>query len=260
MTTLFDALYSVARLLAQKVENVATGGSATTLVYGASPYADDYFNGGTILFLSGNNASKSATITDFAKSTGTFTFATQAGLCAAGNRFLALSPAYPREELVGVVNSALTEIGKVNQFMTTTIVADQEQYTLPEGVNDVRRVEIAQNLTSPYGWTPHFNWNELAGNIFFTANVPSEDGYLMRVWHCSPHASVSADDDVIAGDINPGRLAITALWYALSARSRNISNSDVNIKDDLDKTLADKMREEQLHPVRLMAKDPKVSA
>lgn len=90
MTTLFTATLELSKILQNTVESVATGGSTTTLEDSARGEYADYFDGGTIWFISGNNASKSAVIADWI--TTKFTFATQAGACAAGNKYAA-SPA-----------------------------------------------------------------------------------------------------------------------------------------------------------------------
>jgi len=84
MTTLASATLELARLVTDVITGVATGGSGTTLLDTARTEVDDYLTNGTIWFLSGNNAGKSALISDWDLATKTFTFVTPGAACAAG--------------------------------------------------------------------------------------------------------------------------------------------------------------------------------
>jgi hypothetical protein len=111
MTTLAAAILSCAKALGDVIGGTATGGSGTTLVDTGHSEPADYLTGGTIWFLTGNNAGKSAVITTWDPATHTFTFLTPGAACAAGNLYAACGPDYPRYLLVQSVADAYGVLG-----------------------------------------------------------------------------------------------------------------------------------------------------
>ena len=259
MTTLFQAMLDLANLLKNSVQGTATGGGATSLACTSLTEPDDWYNGGTIFFLTGNNAGKSAIITDWVNSTATFSFVTPGAACAAGNRFAAINAMYARENMVQAVNEALTDIGGGSQFDTTlTTVANQEQYSLPAGVFGVFKVEIAGASSATYGWLDNNYWVEIGGKLYFTAHVPAVTGHIIRVWYSNPGAVVSLDADSISDDISRIRLAWTAAYYCHYNQMQKAENAnDAKLKLAMDEARMNRQIYERRYPVHPHSKQVK---
>lgn len=222
MTTLQSMTLDIATYLSRPVRSTATGGSTTTLIdtSGVVNEPADYFATGVIWFLTGNNAGKSSPITTWNNTTKTFTFPTMAGACAANDRYAAGNLDYPRWKLQDSVNQALKRMGEVLKTdITLTTVANQQAYTLPAGVNDVKRVEVATFTAEPYGWIPHFNWDTINGKIeFVNDSQPDTAGYKIRLWYYGDHAELTGDTDAIDASLHPERVKWNAIVDALRWR------------------------------------------
>ena len=227
MTTLASATLALAKVLTYWRGGTSTGGSTTTLVDTARTEPADYWNDGTIWFTSGNNSGKSTAILDWALTTWTFTFATQSGACAATNTYFVAPPDFPRDVLIESINAAQRAIGNIPQEdVTLTTVEDQEDYTLPAGVYNVKEIYIATSTTSPYSYVlaSGGDWEEQAtsGEIRFrTGREPGNTGYLMRLIYEAPLSDVTTDTGTITAYINLERLtweaAVCALEWKLKA-------------------------------------------
>ena len=258
MATTAELLLRTAELLRGLRYGTATGGSTTTLVDTAMAEPDTYFNNGTIWFLSGNNAGKSAVVTDYDLTTHTFTFATQSAACAAGNRYAVLDADYTREALVAALNTALLMIGPIDTVDDTlTVVADQETYTIPSGMSNVKRVQVAGDTTAPYQWgTPLRHWHEKNGTLhvdYSTVQGLGADAPIRLIGE-KYHARVWADTDTVTDAVRQESIAIEAAYYAALTRSGYNENSSDDAKNTLDRL--EKLR--AMNPVRVqrMSKDP----
>jgi len=223
MATLGNLLAQIAKLIPGSHQGTATGGGATTLIDTSMPaFIDDHWNSGTLFLTSGTVADKTAVVSDFVSTTRTVTIPTLSPLAvAAGINYILLNSNYARAEMVGAVNSALTEIGPYLQnndtldTSTTTAV-----YTLPAGVTKVKRVDIAANTTEPYEFTPSLDWREV-GAYLELGTIPDTAGLTIRVWYEQPHAAVSADTDTIDTDLDTARVIWSAAYHlALRLASR----------------------------------------
>ena len=260
MATTASILLKIAEFLRDLRYGTATGGNATTLVdTNLDEPTNDYFNNGTIWFLSGNNIGKSAVITDYNSTTHTFTFVTPGAACAAADRYAILSPDYRREALVSALNTALAMLGPFDGVdETLDAAADTESYAIPSGIVNIKRMEYATASTSPYGWKIDFHWRELGGRVYVDKTTMNElsgyVGYPIRLYGEKPHASVWADADVITDTIHPSRLALEAAYYAALTRSGMAENTDGATKNTLERLAA--MRQATPAKVYHMAKDP----
>lgn len=258
MPTTADVLLRTAELLRGLRYGIATGGSTTTLVDSLMAEPDDYFDGGTIWFLSGANAGKSAVLTDYDLATHTFTFAAQSAACAATNRYAVMDANYPREALVAALNTALLMIGPVDMVDDTLfVVADQEEYTLPSGMNNIKRVQAAGSLTAPYQWgTPLRHWYEKNGTLYIDAfSVPGlTTNAQIRLIGEKYHPRVWADTDSVTEAVRLENIAVEAAYYAALTRSGYNENSSDDTKSTLDRL--EKLR--AMNPVYVcrMSKDP----
>ncbi len=259
MTTLAQALLQTAYCLKSLRNSLATGGSTTTLIDSLMVEPDQFFNNGTLFFLSGVLIGKSVVITDWDETTKTFLFATQTNAVAAGVRYAVAESRYPREAMVQAINQALGELGPLlqrNEALLT--VVDQAEYTLPAGVSDVKRVQFANETTAPYQWeAPHHWWMEWNGKLIFDeSHLPDENDLLIRVWYEAKHADVYLDADVISDAIHINRLAWTAAWLAALNRTGLAENSEPHAKEVAG--IANQMRIMQArHPIYSMPRDPR---
>ena len=99
-------------------------------------------------------------------------------------------------------------------------VANQEDYTLPSGIYNIREVEIAMQTNPPYYYQKHYHWIEIDGVIRFkTGYAPTTTGDLIRLTYIVPPAELDDDADTISDYVHPDRLKWTA---AVDALLRNI--------------------------------------
>lgn len=247
---LFDALWDLAFVLQDFVRGTATGGSTSTLVDTVGRFeGEDFYDNGTLFIESGSLADTSLVISAWNGTTKTFTFATQAQAVAASDIYAAIPKDFPRGVLIESVNQALIDIGKLPKTnVTLTTVSTQEEYTIPAGVREIKRVEIAHSLVTPYLYVPNMNWREREGKIVFDTDYePAVDGYKIRLSYNVDHAKVSADSDTIDDLIHRELLRWTAAVFAL--RWRMIRNPEV---------VGARLNEALLNQSRYMSKKPKL--
>lgn len=258
--TVFTAALELSKLLNDTQEGTATGGSTTTLLDTSRTEPDDHFNGGTIWFISGNNANKSAVITDWAIGTGTFTFATQTGACAASNLYACASKDYPRWLLYQSINKALQSIGDILDRDTSLVtVEDQSDYTLPSGVYNVKRVEIALDSDAPYRWQIQRNWREIEGKIVFDpGHEPLADDYTIRLTYMAPHSAIDDDTDTISDYIHKELLVWAAALHAYEWRMGRVERDEPWVKDARDRAQVMTEQMKMKHPILRLERDPRV--
>lgn len=247
MTTTFDIMLGMVDLLRDTYRGTATGGSTTTLVDAAQTAQNDWFNGGTIFFVTGGNAGKSAVVSDYANTTTTFTFAAQTAACANGDQYAVVSKFFPRAELMRAINAALGEIGQsVSTNATLTGASGTYTYALPSGVSNIVRVTVDDEI--------NFYWRERNGYIVFDKGKEPSGSFTL--WYIGRHAAVSADANTISADIEPTRLTWLAAYYAALNRMLNRPGDEPQWKAFLE--LA-QMRNAELaarFPVKRMSRDP----
>lgn len=218
MTTLFDATLALAKALGNLRSSTTTAtGSATTIVDSTRTEPADYWNGGTLWITSGTHSGKSRKVTDWDLSTTTFTIPTTTTAAGNGVTYSLIAPDWPQDKLNEFVNSALRDIGSVpDTDVSLTTVANQRRYTLPASIYNVRRVEVAMELSdTPYDFAPSYGWRELDGYIEFDpGKEPTTSGYVIRLTYHAAHAVLSADTDTVSGYVAMERLVWEAAVYA----------------------------------------------
>jgi len=101
---------SIAANLDQAPSSSATGtGSSTTIVDASTIGGDDEYNGGWIVFTSGANDGVIRRVTDYASSTGTFTFKPAAGSTSSDDTYEYWRAEYPPERIHEFINQAITQ-------------------------------------------------------------------------------------------------------------------------------------------------------
>ena len=232
---LFLAQLGVARVVGEVYGVVSTGGSGTTLIATNQPsVTDDFFNSGTMFFRSGANLEKTSIITDYANTGRVFTVSPPAAVVG-GVLYTACRLQYTRGDLVAAVNQALTECGLMTMTDESLLVQDaSEEYTLPAGVRNVVKVQVALANAAPYKWKDYHYWAEHQGNLTFHPDAfPSGTGYKLRIYYNAPHPAVDLDADTINDYIWPERVIWTAAYYALYARHRKVGGDDKQLKDQV---------------------------
>ncbi len=233
-------------------------GTTTTLVDTNRSESSDHWNNGTVFFLSGALAGKTAIITDWDLNTGTLTFPAQSAAPGSGADYALLDKKYRRQALVAGLNSALAELGPFLAHDDTLVtVEDQVDYTLPAGVYDVRRVQIATIATAPYDWeAPNRYWVEDAGTLrFHDGHLPNMAGMPIRIYFEDPHDRVSEDTDSVTNEVNPDLLATLAAIIAARRRAGLAGSSDPEPEKVIALIAPTYQMLRVKHPIRRMKKD-----
>lgn len=283
MATVFSILLETARDLGALRSGVATTGSTTTLTDPLMTAPDDFFNGGTIFFLDGDNGGRSAAVEDWTLSTHVLEFLVQPYTIARGDRYAVMDgKQYKREDMIAAINQALLEIGPFDRIDETLVgVDDQEFYTLPTGVWNVKRIEIAAAATNV--GAVHYQWRELGGKIRFLDNLPAT-GEVIRLIYEQVHWNVtlptdeitdgmddiigdevgyggpmvSLDIDAITDQAHPALIAWTAAMRAAEQRAR-IAANDERLKEFIQRAQLQAATLAAQFPVRRISRDPIMS-
>lgn len=263
MTTLAEATLDLARVIYAVLESTATGGSTTTLVDSslAAVYSDDHWNQGTIWFLSGALAGKTAVITDYTGSTGTFTFATQTSAVANGISYAVISKFYPRYVLRQAINRVIQSVGMLPATDETLVsVADQEVYTLPAGVSNVKRVYVSYETEEPYNWLRSLHWEEINGELIFdTYAQPNEDDLPIKLVYMVQQDTLDADTDTIDDQIHIDRLTWAAAVHALRWKLPKIDDEDQSFTVQLQHAQAMDLAMQRKHKIPKITRDPRLA-
>lgn len=256
MASTFQALLDICERLGHGKGGTATGGSTTTLVDSAmGDYPNDYWNGGTLFILSGDNALTTLKITDFATTTGTFTFATITDAIVSGVEYVSMPPSYSRDDLVRALNSALNEIGPIPKYEVLTPSEEEQETYLLQGVFNILMVETTSQDEEPYDWEVNYYWKELNNRLVFaTDHVPTFE--KLRIWYEARHARVDEDDDYVSDYVHPDRLAATGAKYAVLNRSTKAINSEPYLAEQLKMLRDDVDRLSVRHPVKRVQPTP----
>jgi hypothetical protein len=207
MTTLFDVALPVAEIVHLPHRGAATVvGTATTLIDTVRATQNGYFNGGTIFIISGASAGKFSRISGYNQ--GIFTFDTVTTLNGVGDRYAAVLAEISLYDIISAINLALLDVGNlVKEDIQLTVVADQEEYTLPTGVSNLCRVETTQSTTTPYEYKESKHWDEIGGTLRFdTGYRPGAAGTKLRLTYLVPHVTVNVAADVIDSQISKASL------------------------------------------------------
>lgn len=218
MTTFAETTLALAEVLGEVLKGTADSDSDATKLVDADLHArSGSLAHGTLWMLSGNLSGLVIEITKHAQNT--LHFATQGSAVAENDKYAVFTgEKFRLRHLEAAVNLALAELPRYTQdyedasFVT---VANQEEYTLPAGVVDVVRVEIAKRTTSPYHYSMHRCWNEThAGKIRFYAYVPAISGRRIRLGYNSLHPEMDSPSDTLDPGVNLSRLKHEAAAWA----------------------------------------------
>lgn len=260
MTTLASATLELAKLVTDVISGTATGGGATTLLDTARTEVDDYLTNGTIWFLSGNNAGKSALISDWDLATKTFTFVTPGAACAAADRYAVIPRDYPRHQLRQAINQAMQEIGPLpTRNVALATVANQLEYTLPTSVYNILRVEVQESTTTDSDFYPNYHWEEMhtEGKIKFDPGyAPSETGMVIRLtYQTKQYTELTGDTSAISDHILVEQVVWPAAVHVLRWRAGQTHSDEPWITSRLNEALAQAEQAKRI-PIPRVNKDP----
>ncbi len=241
---LAEVMLDVARLVMDVYDGEATAGTATTLTDTAMSHKADYFTAGTLWILSGANLGACRQVT--LHSQNMLTFSALTGAVVAGVSYAVAPNVFSKSELKQAVLAVLRETKVPYSDTSLATVENQEAYTLPDGVHNVLRVDIANSQSSPYDYHTNYWWVEEAGNLHFAiGHEPQYSGYTMRIWYEAAQEEPDEDEN-ISDAINLEWLqwaAAVKLWRKYAQASK---------KDD--PTAIDMLNEAKVNEAALAAK------
>lgn len=207
MATLIDAALRISRRFTPVYMGTATGTTTgsehTTLIDTLNNEEQGYYDSGIIWLLSGNNIGQWSEVLSWGANT--FTLKNSLTLhIAAGDKYAVIPNDLTRSDLRNAVNEACKSVSKILASNSTLVVVTAaEEYTLPSGVSDVRRVEVAEAATSPYGYEVNAYWEEKAGTLYFhPKHIPDViAGNKIRLWYAAVHPDLD-DTTVLYWDID----------------------------------------------------------
>ena len=226
--TFYELIRSVAKQLMEARSSAATGGSTTTLIDTNLDAPNDFYNGG-LLFID-HTVPVINKITDWASATFTFTFATSTAVTAA-TKYTVVDERFPLDVIKNSINQCLVEDVGAIMMVNEALVAvdDQEKYTLPADVYDVRRVEIG---TLNESWKTNYCWQEELGELRFLDDKPAT-GDTIRVHYAASHAELIDLDDVLDDRLNVDMIVHAACVYSLQWRITKVRENEPGLKDKL---------------------------
>lgn len=213
MTTLFQLILDLARLVTDVFEGTATGGDTNTLLDTANTKAANHYLDGTLWLKLTTVASKKITV----HTVGSMDFTpAQTGAIAAGNAYAAAP--FPRYVLIQAINRSFQDYGRLAVQANFTATADQQDYDSDDDatlfIKNIIGVEVATSTTSPYYFQPHYRWEQLmVGSkltLRFDEDTQPDDAYTMRITYLDYHTEMSLDVDVLNQQVDVQRL----LWLA----------------------------------------------
>lgn len=255
MTTLFNAMYETALLSGVLVSGTGTNLGPTTITDTKRVEVDDYFNNGTIFFLSGSLSGNAVRVRDYTQASGLITFDTQPPV--SGSSVLYALTNQSRDALVQAVNAALTYMGEYTAIdETLTITQNTTEYTLPAGISNVKRIEMYITDSQPYGFSPVLTWREFGGKIYLPYALDNNAGYKIRLYYNTFHPAVNADSDVISDNYNLKRLAWTSTYMFMLNRMQYSGNTDEREMWLLSNAQTQATRLANAFPVHHIERDP----
>lgn len=259
MTLLTEVMLDVARLMGTVREGAATGGSTTTLIDTSLDEPADYYTKGTLWMLTGSNSGLCAVIRTFAENTITINTTLTAAIIA-GNEYAAATPEFPKHKLKQAVLSALKHNPILLTNNTLVVIANTKEYTLPTGVSDIRRVDVATEAGLPYSFIPNLSWREWNGKLIFD-NEPTQAGNIIRLWYEGQHGEIGESGSVLPSvDMDWLKWSAVVYLYRDTITRINKDNpTDLDLLNEAKMLEVEARRKANKYALRSMPRDPKVT-
>jgi hypothetical protein len=264
--TLFDLILGAHDYVGTVTYGASSSGTTATLNdrTESTAHADDQFNNGTIFFIQSTNVSiqqQYRRITDYAASSGQYTFTTISSAVTTATQYAVATPEFNLIMMERLANDALRSLGPlVYSARAITSSANQKVYTISTvtavgGAGSFGkysrpfRIDI-QGRTGSSSDNP--DWTELYGwylepttagagvNVVFPRYLPA--GRDVRVWYEDHHAYTSVSTAMIDERLHP-ELTILALvdkmYQYRNSRSRGAQEFDIQRWNDAKRQLAE---------------------
>jgi len=121
-----------------------------------------------------------------------------------GDRYAYVDKEAPRDILFAALNAGLRQVNpRLAEDITTLVDPEVDKYTLPTGVRNIIKVEIANSLTAPLYYTEHRHWREVEGELRFDYGyAPAYEDAIIRLTWREQHTDLTDDDDEIPIEVD----------------------------------------------------------
>jgi len=201
MTTVFDITLAVALKVTDVLEGTATAGATTSLTDTVNLIQNNqYWDKGTLWIRTGTHANKVLAITGYLASK--FTFASLgATAIAVGNEYSVIRGHYPYQQITSAIRQALNETYVESENETLVGDGTTLEFTLPNGVSNIKRVEIEYPDSGGYQ-PPSHHWREVGGKLRFDFGYAPYDDNIIHVFYRDAHPALSSYSTAISNEIN----------------------------------------------------------
>lgn len=245
----YELIRAVAFRIADPRQSAATGGSTTTLVADSLVEPGGYFDGG-LLFLD-TSTPQIVRIQTWDSANKTFTFAALSDPITAGTKFMATNAKYPLDVLQRSIWMAYQDVGR-HMAVDTSIQtqAETRTYALPDGREDVRRVEL---LYSDGRAEIIRTWQLVENNLVFIKEPQA--GLTVRL-HYVKDATVPVNlTDMVDPYVSTELIVDVACMHALIWRNYKVGRDEPNTTEMLNYYIQVANANKYLRP-RLLPRDP----
>jgi len=193
---------SIASNLDQSPASSATGtGSSTTIVDASTIGGDDEYNGGWIVFTSGANDGVIRRVTDYASSTGTFTFKPAAGSTSSDDSYEYWRSEFPPDRVHEFINQAITQRTPrglvIDEDISNHGHVRDSRHDIPSAMVAVSQVDYRYQYSGKEIQKANIAWTEQTdGNV--TVAKDSED---FKAGSASLRLLTDVGGSVASGDI-----------------------------------------------------------
>ena len=193
---------SIAANLDQPPASSATGtGSSTTIVDASTIGGDDEYNGGWIVFTSGANDGVIRRVTDYASSTGTFTFKPAAGSTSSDDSYEYWRSEFPPDRVHEFINQAITQRTPrglvIDEDISNHGHTRDSRHDIPSAMVAVSQVDYRYQYSGKEIQKANIAWTEQTdGNV--TVAKDSED---FKAGSASLRLLTDVGGSVASGDI-----------------------------------------------------------
>ena len=258
--TLPELMLLLAKVMGEVYEGSATS-LGTSLVFTDTNNLEstERYEGGTVWLTSGTYSGEVRRVATF--SNGEITVdAAFTGAVASAVTYAIADKIFPKYALKQALNWIL-DTADLLKFDTTLTVDGGDVYSLPTGVRNIKRVEIAASSSEPYQYDINTKWKEQSGTlVFLPGGEPSDTGAVIRLSYVGKHGTIDetgANDEVNdAIDIN--WLLWSAASYLWRRRLQVIKKDDPTAVEMLNEAKTNEARalmEANKYSMRIMRKD-----
>jgi hypothetical protein len=272
--TLFNLTHGVARKLGALRDNIATGGSTTTLIdVDHLVEADEFWNEGTIWItrdaggLGAAPEGEYSGIVDFTNATGLADLhETLTAAIAVGDRYSIATNRYPLHQLIAAVNEALLNMGTVPLVdKTLSGSSSNTEYDLPSvDINlDLRRVyeQRRTGAADDNQWVRRYDWHiekQASGADKLIFDTAPEGSRLIKLEYQGIHAPLFVASDALNEKVHANRVIYLAALAMLEHRHQDPADEDPTLLGQIQRLDAQSQIAMVEHPIVSPQKNTKM--